>query len=61
VIGANVGIGIILGSIAVFFGGGTVLALVLCASGDDADHRFHEAVDTATDEVEREANTLVLR
>jgi hypothetical protein len=51
----------ILGFLAVFFGGGTALALVLCASGDDADRRFREALDASTDQLEREANELVLR
>jgi hypothetical protein len=50
----------ILGFLAVFFGGGTALALMLCASGDDADRRFHEALDAATEELEHEANELVL-
>jgi hypothetical protein len=51
----------ILGFVAVFFGGGTALALMLCGSSDDADRRFREAFDTATDELERDANELVLR
>jgi len=56
-----VGIGAILGFLAVFFGGGTALALMLCGAGDDADRRVQEAFDTATDQLEREANELVLR
>jgi hypothetical protein len=58
--GTTVGIGTILGFVAVFFGGGTALALMLCGSGDDADRRFDATLDAATDELEREANELVL-
>jgi hypothetical protein len=60
VIGAHVGIGMILGFLAVFFGGGTALALMLCASGGDADRCLSEALEASTDQLEREANELVL-
>jgi hypothetical protein len=59
--GARVGIGIILGFVSVFFGGGTAVALMLCASGDDAERRLRDAFDAETDQLEREANELVLR
>jgi ABC-type phosphate/phosphonate transport system permease subunit len=56
-----VGIGTIVGGLAVFFGCGTVLALLLCASNDDADRRMREAIETDAARLQREADELVLR
>jgi hypothetical protein len=56
-----VGIGFVVGFLAVFFGGGTLTALLLCASGGDTDRRLHESFEAETAELEREANELVLQ
>jgi hypothetical protein len=56
-----VSIGAIVVWLAVFFGCGTVLALTLCVSNDDADRRMREAIEADAARLQREADELVLR